>query len=141
MKFSSLLLLLLSAFGACSPEQEKASMPGAPKTAATPPGATIKTTYQLLQGKWQSTEDAKSVIELNGHRYIDYYDGKQLGTAAFVLDRACPSTPGAGQPGDNEKFLVEPQEDMCWEIVNVDDESLELSYTARGNTLNYRKIK
>ncbi|MDO7854081.1 hypothetical protein [Hymenobacter convexus] len=99
------------------------------------------TVYQRLQGKWQSTDDDRSVIEIKEHQYIDYYDGKRLSTAAFILDRACPSQPGAGHPGDNENYLVEPQQDMCWEVVGVDDESLELSYTARGNSLNYRKVK
>ncbi|MGY3089021.1 hypothetical protein ACVWYF_002061 [Hymenobacter sp. UYAg731] len=157
MKIIPLLFALLSALAACSSEQEKAAVPETPGAAAAPlgsvvhsaapqpaqprPAAATKTTYQLLQGKWQSREDAKSVIELKGHRYIDYYDGKQLSSSAFVLDRACPSIPGAGQPGDNEKYLVEPQEDMCWEVVGVDEESLELSYTARGNSLSYRKIR
>jgi hypothetical protein len=30
---------------------------------------------------------------------------------------------------------------MCWEIVGVNEDWLELSYTARGNTLNYRRMQ
>lgn len=100
-----------------------------------------KSTFQLLQGKWQSTEDEKDVIELKGHRYIDYYDGLPLDTTSFILVQACSSRLSAGRTGDNERYLVQPSEDMCWEVVGVDEESLELSYTARGNSLNYRKLK
>jgi hypothetical protein len=94
-----------------------------------------------LQGKWQSTADAQSVIELRGHLYLDYYAGEALDTAEFILASACPSPAGAGQLGDNEPYLVEPKEDLCWEVVSVDEESLELSYTARGNSLNYKRMK
>jgi hypothetical protein len=153
MKFAPLLLFVFAWVTACGPEPKtssatpaagpaaqaasKAAAPATPEP--TPP--TAKTTYQQLQGKWQSTTDARSVIEIKEHQYIDYYDGKQLGTAAFILDRACPGAAGAGHPGDNEKYLVEPKEDMCWEIVGVNEAGLELSYTARGNTLNYRRMK
>jgi hypothetical protein len=161
MKLTPLLLSILGLLAACSSEQEVSSAPdtpateaartdsaagnsirsSAPKTAPMAPADSEPTTYQLLQGKWQSTEDSLSVIEIREHQYIDYYDGKRLGTAAFILDRTCPGASGAGHPGDNEKFLVEPEEDMCWAVVSVDAESLELSYTARGNSLNYRKLK
>lgn len=103
--------------------------------------AAAKTTYALLQGTWQSTDDPKDVIELRGHRRIEYYAGVPLGTTVFMLDRACPSDPKAGHPSDNGRYLVEPREDMCWEIVGVNNQGLELSYVARGNTLNYRRIK
>jgi hypothetical protein len=147
MKFAPLLLFVCALVTACGSEQKPPSAPPAagpatarPATEASPPAA-APTTYQRLQGKWQSTTDARSVIEIKEHQYIDYYDGKQVGAAAFVLDRACPGATGAGHPGDNENYLVEPKEDMCWEIVGVDEVGLELSYTARGNTLNYRRMK
>ncbi|WP_375436854.1 hypothetical protein [uncultured Hymenobacter sp.] len=167
MKFS-LLLPLVSLLASCAPEQKNSSLiaPDTPETSLVKSdtasdaadttvglsaeqmvsplptsGAPAKSTYQLLQGKWQSTDDARSVIELKGHAYIDYYGGEPLDTAEFVLAQACPSEAGAGYLGDNERYLVEPKEAMCWEVVGVDEESLELSYTARGNSLNYRKIK
>ncbi|MFD2718129.1 hypothetical protein ACFST9_05345 [Hymenobacter monticola] len=136
MKCAS-LLFVCALVTACGSEQKPPSTP----PAAARPAPAAATTYQRLQGKWQSTTDARSVIELKEHQYIDYYDGKEVGAAAFILDRACPQEAGAGHPGDNEKYLVQPKEDMCWEIVGVDDVGLELSYTARGNTLNYRKVK
>lgn len=137
MKHIPLVLLVFALVTACGSEQKPASAP----PAAAQPGSAAPTTYQRLQGKWQSTTDARSVIEIKQHQYIDYYDGKRLDAATFILDRACSGAAGAGHPGDNEKYLVEPREDMCWEIVGVNEEGLELSYTARGNTLNYRRIK
>lgn len=162
MRLTPLLISTIGLLAACSPKQENAAATGTvalgievaqpdsgtgnpPRSSALNKSSsleaeTTKTTYQLLQGKWQSIEDAKSVIEIKEHAYIDYYAGKQLSTTAFILDRACPSASGAGHPGDNEKYLVEPREQMCWEIVGVDKDYLELNYTTRGNTLKYRHI-
>jgi hypothetical protein len=113
----------------------------APNSSQVPPSqATKKTIYQLLQGKWQSTQDTSSIIELKGRLHTDIYAGKRLHTAAFILDQACPATPGAGHPSDNEKHLVVPTDGMCWEVVKVDEASLTLLYTKRGNTLNYRRM-
>jgi hypothetical protein len=140
MKHAFLLLFVCALSTACGTEPNASSaLPAAGP--AIHQASAGQTTYQRLQGKWQSTTDARSVIEFKEHQYIDYYDGEKLGATAFVLDRACPGSAGAGHPGDNEKYLVEPKEDMCWEVIGVDENGLELSYTARGNTLNYRRVK
>lgn len=170
MKFDSpLLFSVVYLLTACSPERNNSSHPVAAKpdvvvqsldslsrSAETPvslgsnelttslapqPGASAKTIYQLLQGKWQSTDDNQYVLELKEHCYLDYYEGKLSDSTEFILDKACPSAPEAGHPGDNEKYLVQPREDMCWEIAGVDEESLELIYTSRGNTLSFKRIR
>ncbi|MDF7814759.1 hypothetical protein [Hymenobacter sp. YC55] len=109
-------------------------------TSVLKPGAAAKTIYQLLQGKWRSTDDAQYVLELREHYYMDYYGEKLSDSTEFILDKACPSAPNAGHPGDNERYLVQPKEDMCWEIVGVDEESLELIYSGRGNSLSFKRI-
>lgn len=170
MKSNSFLLFFVLGFlPACSPEIKSSSHPVAaqPKAVvlaldsargsakasapsesgelatslAPQPGTAPKTIYQLLQGKWQSADDEQYVLELKGHRYLDYYGGKLSDSTEFILDKACPSAPEAGHPGDNERYLIQPKEDMCWEIVGVDEEILELIYTSRGNTLSFKRIK
>jgi hypothetical protein len=100
---------------------------------------TDKTIYQLLQGKWQSIDDAKSIIEFKNEYYADYYDNVKGEENKFWLDKGCPDSKESGNAGENEKYLVVG--DMCWFIVNVTESRLELNYTARGNTLVYKKIK
>jgi hypothetical protein len=95
----------------------------------------------LLQGKWQSTQDTQSFLELKDHLYISSYAGEAADTAEFILNRTCAANSSAEHSGNNERYLVQPKESMCWEIVVVDEETLELSYTARGNSLIYRKVK
>lgn len=109
--------------------------------AAVSNGLPSTTVYHLLQGKWQSTLDEQSFIELRDHLYIDSYAGEAVDTTEFVLAKSCVADSNTGHSGDNERYLVQPKEKMCWEIVSVDEESLELSYTTRGNTLTYRKVK
>ena len=162
MKFN-LLLILSGLLAACSPKQnDKASAPieptatagqpalatdgaaPAPSQAATqaaPPATVIKSDYQLLQGRWQSNDDAQSVIELRGNLYYTYYAGAPIDTAEFILGPACSAAGGAEHPNDHATYLVEPKENMCWEITSLDDKNLTLQYTARGNLLTYRRIK
>ena len=126
-----------------SQSKGETSSPGHPKQSISPvssPAVPSKTIYQLLQGKWQSAEDAQYVLELKGHCYLDYYAGNLNDSTEFILDQACVSAPNAGHPGDNERYLVQPKEDLCLEIVGVDEESLELLYISRGNTLSFTKI-
>jgi hypothetical protein len=112
-------------------------------TATSPPKTATekknKTIFESLSGKWQSVDDKKNSIEFKEHSYSEYYDGKIIEENKFLLDKACPGEEGSGSSGDNEKYLVVG--DMCWYIIKVDEDNLELSYTARGNTLIYKKIK
>jgi FtsZ-binding cell division protein ZapB len=100
---------------------------------------TEKTIYQLLQGTWQSYDDPKSVIEFKDQYYIDYYDNEKIDENKFWLDKSCPDTGESGKTGENEKYLV--VDDMCWFINDVTESLLDLTYTSRGNTLMYKKIK
>lgn len=100
---------------------------------------TEKTIYQLLQGTWQSYDDPKSVIEFKDQYYIDYYDNEKIDENKFWLDKSCPDTGVSGKTGENEKYLV--VDDMCWFINEVTESLLDLTYTSRGNTLMYKKIK
>jgi len=95
--------------------------------------------YELLQGKWKSTDDPKAVIEFKNQYFIDYYGNEKFGENKFWLDKACPDQEGSGNPGVNERHLI--SDEMCWYIYYIDKNKLELTYLARGNTLTYKKIK
>ena len=131
----------VAAVSPAAPADSTPTAAAAPSRAAPTPAASAKTVYQLLQGKWQSTQDEKAVIEFKDRRYVDYYENEQLGSKPFVLDKACSGEAAAGHPGNDERYLSVPEDDMCWHIAMVDEQSLELEYIARGNVLVYRKIK
>jgi len=95
-------------------------------------------TVERLQGRWQSTEDAKSIIEIKGHDYIDYYDGKSVDTVTFDILSACKSE--GGKPDKKGKYL-ETAKELCYHIDSVTPEELVLMYLPRGNSLAYKKLK
>ncbi|OQW92400.1 MAG: hypothetical protein BWK79_14745 [Beggiatoa sp. IS2] len=91
-----------------------------------------------MQGKWQSTEDKKSVIEIADHHYIDYYEGKLVNKVTFEILSACKVDNGKVQ--DRGEYL-ETADESCYHIDAVTSQELTLMYLPRGNLLVYKKLK
>jgi len=77
-----------------------------------------------IQGRWQSLDDENSIIEFNGNNKIDYYKDELIEQNEYVIE------------GDRLT-----SGDMTYTIVELTEDTLILTYLARGNTLNYGKIK
>jgi uncharacterized protein len=95
-------------------------------------------TVEKLQGKWQSTEDKKSVVEIVDHHYIDYYEGKLVNKVTFEILSACKVDNGKVQ--DRGEYL-ETADESCYHIDAVTSQELTLMYLPRGNLLVYEKLK
>ena len=144
LTISILTLTVISGFAqtqATTPDGKKVILneDGTWKYEATQQAITEKTIYQLLQGKWQSADDPKSVIEFKDQYYARYYDNVKGEENKFWLDKSCPDTDESGNTGENEKYLV--VDGLCWFINDITESHLDLTYTSRGNTLIYKKIK
>jgi hypothetical protein len=98
---------------------------------------TEETTLGLLQGIWEDTTDAKSVMEFRGNSRIDYYDGKNESETAFTLEESCESQ----NTNDENNDIILAMDGMCWQVASVNEELLELIYLNRGNVLTYKKIE
>jgi len=103
----------------------------------TPGAAQSPTQSQdaLLQGAWRSLDDGQSQIRFDNGRYFSYYNGDLLesGTYAFADTCGVANTPSlivtiAGDP-----------EPLCYGLVGIDGNRLEMIYVARGNTLSYER--
>ncbi|MFN5337248.1 MAG: hypothetical protein ACK5C2_08280 [Bacteroidota bacterium] len=46
-----------------------------------------------------------------------------------------------GLTEEKNRYLSNPNLDMCWYIEFLDENNLTLIYMARGNTLNFRRIE
>lgn len=78
-----------------------------------------------IEGKWESTDDQKSVIEFRGSNKIDYYDDEIMSQEVYeIIDTN-----------------LKVGEDMEYTIIELTEDTLVLTYLARGNTLTYKKIK
>ena len=96
--------------------------------------------FKLLQGPWQSKDDPSNKIKFEGNYRLEIAEGmSEWEKEAFILGKDC----SAKQHLDLEKdaYIVCPESGMCWYVVDVDTQQLTLSYTARGNTLTYSKVK
>lgn len=96
---------------------------------------------KLLVGKWQSVDDAKSIVEYSDYDLINYYDEKIIDREPYCLSPKCMNYSEVNRaPSSKHEYISVIDSDMCWFIVNLDEYNLTLSYTASGNTLNYKRI-
>lgn len=93
-----------------------------------------------LIGEWQSTEDANDWLKFTKDQCFDYYIGDaDLSVNQYILDYNCDGTAPAPTDGEAPAYIRLTDDDMCWYIIKVDEENLELSYVGRGNTLTYKR--
>jgi len=45
------------------------------------------------------------------------------------------------EESEKDKYLSCAESDLCWYILELDSNTLSLSYMARGNTLTYHRVK
>lgn len=99
----------------------------------------------LLQGKWQSLEDEASFIVIEGDRMKNYYGGlvDELDNEMIMISDTCMNEADSanGLAEEKNRYLSNPNLDMCWYIQFVDATNLSLIYMATGNTLTYRRVE
>ncbi len=96
----------------------------------------------LLIGKWQSTDDAKSMVQYTGYDLINYYDGKLIDQEPYTIAQKCMNYNELSLPVSNEHNQISVvKSDMSWTIVHLDETKLTLSYNGHGNTLNYKRVE
>ena len=81
-----------------------------------------------IQGRWMSLDDENSVVVFGSDGlYEDLYDGAFISTGTWELD------------GDTLTKRAD-DDSMTYVVLELTEESLVLSYTARGNTLSYVRV-
>lgn len=96
-------------------------------------------TLAMIPGRWQSTDDEKSVVIFNGDGIaVDIYDGEELGSGTWELY-------------ENENAEYNPSgvfmrqiiggESFEYAVLELSEDTLLLSYLARGNTLEYERVE
>jgi len=98
----------------------------------------LKGNLAKIQGKWQSEEDALSMIEIKADKFISYYENQAVSTETieFINNAEARQADPNGQ-----YFIVKGEFDaMIYYLISVSDSQLEYSFVGRGNTLKYVKI-
>lgn len=103
---------------------------------------------ESIQGKWQSTQDAKSVREFKeGNVVVDSYDGKVVSTGLYVAFTKENAPKMVAYPLEDGVVYIQitekgTQEDtLDFKLVKLTPEELELVYLTRGGTLTYKAVK
>jgi len=107
-------LLIIALFCSCQQNESTANK-----------SVTAKVDLEKLLGKWQSVENAKTVIELTQTRMFSYYDGLKLADESLMIYHNCvawclpegrtemPCMISDGKRAEN-----------CFEIVELTDKTL-----------------
>jgi len=146
-----LVILLLSGCGNNS-NQSKSQKDSITTTILTKPQNLIskdkfkkgKTKFELLQGKWQSTDDKTNYLVFeNNHRKEIAGGMSAWDDEVFTLSDKCTNERNKDNTYDSEKdrYISCAASDLCWYILELDSNTLSLTYMVRGNTLTYHRVK
>jgi hypothetical protein len=98
----------------------------------------------LLQGKWQSTDDKTNFLVFEKNHRKEIVEGMEnWDDEIFELQDHClnESDKANNYPVEKDRYISCSESDLCWYIISLDSETLSLSYMSRGNTLTYKKVK
>ncbi|WP_018146576.1 hypothetical protein [Henriciella marina] len=98
-------------------------------------------TLASLEGDWVSGDDDKSEMSIIDGTVTMMYDGEVLSTDTLEVVDSCPDV--AGEVSDMQLITMtsnDTDESLCYGIITLNDERLELSSYPRGNTLTYERM-
>lgn len=92
---------------------------------------------KAMQGAWQSLDDPKSAVFVDGLIWVESYEGGEVGRPVMWLGEGCAD--GVADGPTLELFQMDSAEytSRCYSVVRVDANRMELIYLPRGNTLVY----
>ncbi len=102
------------------------------------------TNLELLQGKWQSTDDETNFLKFENTTRMEIAEGMtEWDSETFTLSDKCTNESDKNKDVKPEKdrYITCPNLDMCWYIIDLNEEILTLAYMSRGNTLAYKRVK
>ncbi len=147
MKKSIVVLATVYLLAGCAGKGDASKQPETAESTPqeVPATATEATaTAALLQGKWQSTDDETNFVEFTGTLRREISEGMtDWDEEEYVLSGKCEnaSDKESAQEPEQDKYISCAKSDMCWYIDFVDENTLNLVYMARGNTLSYTRAE
>jgi len=111
---------------------------------AEKPGKNQSLNFELLQGKWQSTDDKTNFLVFDKNHRKEISEGMQSwDDEEFMLADQCGNESNKADNNSKEKdrYISCKKSDLCWYIVSISTEKLTLQYMGRGNTLTYTRVK
>lgn len=153
MRAALLLAASTLVLAACSDPKPAEPATPAPEAATTEPALPATTTAipaqdvaTKLAGKWQSNDDANSIITITADTWTNTYTGDDS-----VNDVAkWRAFPGTETPANSEGLTFDPaatylevisgDNTFFYQLGDVQADQLEFFYMSRGNRLSYKRI-
>lgn len=102
------------------------------------------TNLELLQGKWQSNDDETNFLKFENDHKLEIAAGMtEWSDEIFTLSDKCTNESDKKNDlkPEKDRYITSPSSDMCWYIIDLNEEILTLAYMGRGNTLAYKRVK
>ena len=95
-----------------------------------------------MQGKWTSTDDPKAGVRVDGLIWADVCDGQEMRRSVIDIGDSCAEeTTEASEILQLFTIGAADAGWLCYSILSVTPDRMELSYLARGNTLAFVREK
>lgn len=97
----------------------------------------------LLQGKWQSLDDKTNYLVFDKTQRREIAGSSNWDSTPYTLSSKClnDSDKEMAIEPEKDKYISCIQDDLCWYILTINKDFLTLSFTGRGNTLKYKRVK
>lgn len=94
-----------------------------------------------VQGSWVSAEDAQNVLFIFGSEQYTSYAGETVDVSVLTFANACPGGDEIGPVFFTQTMGGDPMDALCYAVIDVTPDRMELSYVGRGNTLVYNRLE
>lgn len=144
-------LICVSIFASCvnkdnkgEAAQQNIEETAPPDSLTTKPVEEVKerTNLEMLQGRWQHTQDTTNYIAFDQNIYREIVIGiTDWSNEQFTLSNKCTnkSDKDSNLTSSSDKYISLTGSNRCFYIIKLDSNELSLSYVGRGNTLTYKK--
>lgn len=105
------------------------------------PRDAISDSLDRMQGRWISADDAQSVLDITGSLQTSRYGSDESRAGLMTFPGACPD----GGQTDGTTLVVQelgtpPEDALCYDILSLTNDRMELMYLPRGNILTYLRL-
>lgn len=125
--------------GVATPGKPGGGSPFGAPAAPMADGDALSETFRMITGRWRSLDDPAATILFEDGLYTSFHAGNRMDSGGFEVSDTCPA-PGVDAGGETVIVVRLPGESdpMCYGMLYVDDQSLELVALPRGNLMRYK---
>lgn len=142
LKTIYILFIAISSISACKEEIQNPTITSQAVSMDFSSDPYISNTQMLLQGTWDNLQEKGVSIVFEGNTRIENIIGKPTGkTRFFEVADECKNDAAGTMPSVKArgKYISMQDIDLCYYVIKLNKNNLELKKVGRGNVLRYKK--